>query len=212
MIKIKKFVFNPFEENTYLIEDKNGECAIIDAGCYEESEQMQVSGHLEEQALKLVRNFSTHLHIDHIFGNGFLADRYGVFPEYHEAAVPFLTTVKEIAGSFGLVMNGQPKPARYLTEGDVLTFGTTQLEVFYTPGHANGHVCFYSRAGGFVFTGDVLFRDTIGRTDLPTGNFNLLMESIREKLFTLPDETVVYPGHGPETTIGYEKLNNPFIR
>jgi glyoxylase-like metal-dependent hydrolase (beta-lactamase superfamily II) len=105
-----------------------------------------------------------------------------------------------------------PAPARYLNDNEKITFGTSVLEVLYTPGHADGSVCFYNKAQGFVITGDVIFRDTIGRTDLPTGNFDLLMKSIREKIFTLPDETMIYPGHGPETTVGYEKQNNPFIR
>jgi glyoxylase-like metal-dependent hydrolase (beta-lactamase superfamily II) len=185
---------------------------IIDAACYENSEKQEVEEFIMKNNLKLVRNLNTHCHIDHILGNGFIAETYGIYPEYHEASVSFLASAREIAGSFGYTMNGIPAPARYLKDNEKIKFGNSVLEVLYTPGHADGSVSFYNKKQGFVITGDVLFRDTIGRTDLPSGNFDLLMKSIREKLFTLPDDTMVYAGHGPETTIGYEKLNNPFIR
>ena len=212
MISVERFVFNAFAVNTFLLYDDSGECIIIDAGCYEEKEKKEVKDFLENNKLRLVRNVNTHCHIDHILGNGFIAETFGIFPEYHKASIPFFFTAKEIATSFGYKLNHIPEPKGYLDEGHSVTFGRSKLEVLYTPGHADGSVCFYSREQGFVITGDVLFRDTIGRTDLPTGDFNLLMSSIHEKLFTLPDETIVYPGHGPETTIGYEKINNPFIR
>jgi glyoxylase-like metal-dependent hydrolase (beta-lactamase superfamily II) len=185
---------------------------VIDAACYEEREKLEIKEYIRKNNLKLVRNLNTHCHIDHMLGNGFIAETFGIYPEYHEGSAPFLITAREIAGSFGYVMNGIPAPARYLTDNEKITFGTSILEVFYTPGHANGSVCFYNKEQGFVITGDVLFRDTIGRTDLPSGSFDLLMKSIRERLFTLPDDTVVYAGHGPDTTIGYEKQNNQFIR
>jgi glyoxylase-like metal-dependent hydrolase (beta-lactamase superfamily II) len=212
MIKIQKFVFNSFQVNSYILQEESGECVIIDAACYEVREKQEVQEFIERNNLKLVRNLNTHCHIDHILGNGFIAETFGIYPEYHEASVPFLTAASEIAGSFGYAMNENPAPARYLIENEKITFGNSVLEVLYTPGHADGSVCFYNKEQGFVITGDVLFRDTIGRTDLPSGNFDLLMQSIHEKLFTLPDDTVIYAGHGPETTIGYEKQNNPFIR
>jgi glyoxylase-like metal-dependent hydrolase (beta-lactamase superfamily II) len=212
MIKIKKFVFNSFQVNSYILYDESRECVIIDAACYEPHEKQEVKEFIEQNNLKLVRNLNTHLHIDHILGNCFIAETFGIYPEYHEASVPFLSTAREIAGSFGYTMNEIPAPARYLEENEKITFGTSELVVIYTPGHADGSVCFYNKEQGFVITGDVLFRDTIGRTDLPSGNFNLLMKSIREKVFTLSDDTVIYPGHGPETSVGYEKQNNPFIR
>lgn len=212
MIKIEKFVFNSFQVNSYILQSGSGECAIIDAACYEDNEKQEMKRFIEKNNLKLVRNLTTHCHVDHIFGNGFTAKTYGIYPEYHEASVPFLATAAEIAGSFGYSLVDNPPPARYLVDGDKIRIGDVVLEVFYTPGHADGSVCFYNKEQGFVFTGDVLFRDTIGRTDLPSGNFDLLMKSIREKLFTLPDDTVIYAGHGPESTIGYEKQNNPFVR
>jgi glyoxylase-like metal-dependent hydrolase (beta-lactamase superfamily II) len=212
MITKHQFVFNSFYVNTYLLHDETGECVIVDAACHDEREKQEIVSVIEKNKLKLVRNINTHCHIDHILGNAFIAEKYGIFPEYHKASEPFFYTAKELAASFGLRLDSLPTPAGFLEEGVPVTFGNSELEVLYTPGHADGHVCFYNKAQGFVITGDVLFKDTIGRTDLPSGNFPLLMESIWKKLFTLPDETVVYPGHGPETTIGYEKVNNPFIR
>jgi len=212
MISIQKFVFNSFMVNTYLLYDESGECIIVDPACYEEREKQELKNFLSINKLTLVRNVNTHCHIDHILGNGFIAETFSIFPEYHKSSVPFFYIAKEIAGSFGYNMNHIPEPKGFLDESETITFGKSELKVFYTPGHAEGSVCFYNKLQGFVITGDVMFRDTIGRTDLPSGDFNLLMKSIREKLFTLPDETVVYPGHGPETSIGYEKVNNPFIR
>jgi glyoxylase-like metal-dependent hydrolase (beta-lactamase superfamily II) len=212
MIKIQKFVFTSFQVNSYILQDESGECVIIDASCYEPGEKQEVKEFIEKNKLKLVRNLNTHCHVDHLFGNSFIAETFGIHPEYHEASVPFLISALEVAGSFGYSLKDLPAPARYLSDNEKIIFGTSVLEVFYTPGHADGSVCFYNKEQGIVFTGDLLFRDTIGRTDLPTGNFDLLVKSVREKIFTLPDETKVYPGHGPETTVGYEKQNNQFIR
>ena len=212
MIKIQKFVFNAFSVNSYILHDESGECVIVDAACYESREKQEILDYIRVNNLKLVRNLNTHCHIDHILGNGFIAETYGIYPEYHEASVPFFVSAPEIGLSFGYTVNDIPAPARFILDGEKILFGSSVLEVLYTPGHADGSVCFYNKEQGFVITGDVLFRGTIGRTDLPSGNFDLLMKSIREKLFTLPDTTMVYAGHGPETSIGYEKQNNPFIR
>jgi hydroxyacylglutathione hydrolase len=212
MVTVKKFVFNDFQVNTYLLFDSNRDCVIIDAACYSAEEKDQLTTFIKENKLKLVRNINTHCHIDHILGNGFIAEEYGIFPEYHEESVVFFLTAQEIGRSFGYDTRKFPDPEGFIQQGDTITYGENCLKVLYTPGHADGSVCFYDEKNGFVVTGDVLFRDTIGRTDLPTGNFDLLMKSIGEKLFVLPDETIVYAGHGPETTIGYEKRNNQFIR
>ncbi len=212
MISIQKFVFNTFMVNTYLLYDETGECIIIDAACYEEKEKQELSRFINENRLTLVRNINTHCHVDHVLGNDFIAAEFGIYPEYHQSGAPFFHTLKEIGDSLGFVIGRIPAVKRYILDGEIITFGKSGLKVLYTPGHAEGSVCFLSEEQNFVITGDVLFRDTIGRTDLPTGDFDLLMKSIHEKLFTLPDDLVVYPGHGPETTIGYEKRNNPFIR
>jgi glyoxylase-like metal-dependent hydrolase (beta-lactamase superfamily II) len=212
MIRIQKFVFNSFQVNTYILYDETAECIIVDAANSDDKENREINDFIEKNKLKPVRNLCTHCHIDHILGNGFFKESYGISPEYHQASEPFFFTVREIAGSFGYNLNHIPEPKGYLKEDDKIHFGTSELHILYTPGHAEGSVCFYSKDQEFVITGDVLFRDTIGRTDLPSGNFELLMKSIKNKLFALPDATIVYPGHGPETNIGYEKRNNPFIR
>ena len=212
MVTIKNFVFNAFQVNTYLLYDESLECIIIDAACYEENEKQQLRDYISGNKLKLIRNINTHCHIDHILGNLFIAEEFGIYPEYHEESVPFFLSARELASSFGYSIGKIPDPKSFIVSGDIIHYGKNSLEVMYTPGHAAGSVCLYDKNQGFVMTGDVLFKDTIGRTDLPTGNFNLLMKSIRENLLSLPDDTVVYAGHGPETTIGYEKLNNQFIR
>jgi glyoxylase-like metal-dependent hydrolase (beta-lactamase superfamily II) len=197
--------------NTYLLYDETKECVIIDPGCADESEQKQLSDFILNNKLTLTRNINTHCHVDHVLGHDFIASGYGIFPEYHKASIPFFMPLREIAASYGYTIDRIPKAKGYLNEGDIIKFGHSELKVLYTPGHADGSVCFYQQDQRFVITGDVLFRESIGRTDLPSGNFNILMKSIKEKLFTLPDDVVVYPGHGPETTIGFEKVNNPFI-
>lgn len=212
MISIEKFIFNSFQVNTYILKDDSGECVIVDASCYNPEEKQEVRDYILKNKLKLVRNLNTHCHVDHLFGNSFIAETFGIHPEYHEASVPFLSLATGIAASFGYELTNIPAPARYLKDNEKINFGNSELDVLYTPGHADGSVCFHNKEQGFLITGDVLFRDTIGRTDLPTGNLDLLMKSIREKIFSLPDETLVLPGHGPETTVGYEKKNNPFIR
>jgi glyoxylase-like metal-dependent hydrolase (beta-lactamase superfamily II) len=208
---MKTFVFNSFMVNGYLLFDETGEAVSVDISCSTGREERELSGFIDTNGLTLVMNINTHCHIDHILGNDFIEAHYKIRPVYHRAGIPFFITAREIADSFGFRLDRIPEPAKYLEDGELLRWGKTELQVLYTPGHAEGSICLYNQHQGFVITGDVLFRDSIGRTDLPGGNFDQLMKSIREKLFTLPDDTVVYPGHGPDTTIGYEKRNNPFI-
>ena len=212
MVKLIKFVFNTFMVNTYLLYDESGECILIDAACYDTEEQEELKECIKVNNLTLVRNLNTHCHIDHILGNDFIARTYGIYPEYHKNSMPFFPTLEEIGASFGYTINQIPAPKRFLADDEIVNWGNSALKVFFTPGHADGSVCFYNEDQGFVITGDVLFKDTIGRTDLPSGDFDELMRSIKTKLFTLPENTIVYPGHGSETSIGYEMENNPFIR
>jgi len=212
MIQIERFTFNTFAVNTYVLYDETGEAVIVDAACYEPFENQGLSDFIQDAGLKIVRNINTHCHIDHILGNQYVFGKYGIRPEYHREGHPFFVQAKDIALNFGFTLDEIPEPAAYIADGDEIRFGKSSLKVLYTPGHADGSVCFYSSADGFVITGDVLFRDTVGRTDLPSGDFDKLMNSIKTRLFTLPEDTVVYPGHGPETTIGYEMVNNPFIK
>jgi glyoxylase-like metal-dependent hydrolase (beta-lactamase superfamily II) len=212
MIHIQQFTFNAFMVNTYLLWDESLEAILIDPACHDEEEQEQLAEVIKKQNLTLVRNLNTHCHIDHVLGNDFISTKYGINPEYHPGSVIFFHTMKEIGSSFGYSVKNIPKPRRFLEDGETILWGSSSLQVLYTPGHADGSVCFYNAPDGFVITGDVLFKDTIGRTDLPTGDFDLLMKSIKSRLFSLPEDTIVYPGHGPETTVGYEMRNNPFIR
>jgi len=212
MITLQKFVFNAFFVNSYLLYDESRDCILIDASCHEEFEKEELASFIISNKLKLTRNICTHCHVDHVLGNEFIASRFGIFPEYHQSGEPFFLTIREIADSLGFRIGRVPRAKGYLADGDRVGLGNEDLKVLYTPGHAEGSICLYQEEQKFVITGDVLFRDTIGRTDLPTGDLDQLVISIREKLFTLPDDVIVYPGHGPETTIGYEKRNNPFLR
>jgi glyoxylase-like metal-dependent hydrolase (beta-lactamase superfamily II) len=211
MIKIERFIFNLFEVNTYVLYDETKESVIIDPGCYESAEQNRLKKFIEEKGLKPVRLLNTHTHIDHILGNQFIVNQYNIKPEIHEKGLIFLNKLPDTAVGFGMIVNEVPQPGNFINDGDIIKFGNSRLKVLYTPGHANGSVCFYNEEQKFVIVGDVLFNQSIGRTDLPTGDFDLLNKSIEEELFTLPDDVIVYPGHGPETTIGFEKINNPYV-
>lgn len=212
MITIEKFVFNAFQENTFLLFDETKECIIIDPGCYEEHEKKHLQDYISSNGLKPVKQIYTHCHVDHILGNNFIIETYGLKPEIHEAGLQFLLRGHEQGRVYGFQMEENATTDLFIEEGDIIKFGNSELKVVYTPGHADGSVCFINYPQKFVITGDVLFRDSIGRTDFPTGDFDILMKSIHEKLFTLEDDFTVYCGHGPETSIGYEKVNNPFIR
>lgn len=211
MLKIKKFVFNPFQVNTYVLYDESKECVIIDPGCSDGMELLQLKDFIEEKDLKPVRVLLTHTHIDHVLGCNAVQEFTGLGPELHEAGMVFLDHSTTTAETYGLSLDKNPEPAGFIKEGEEIRFGESSLKVLYTPGHADGSVCFYSKDDAFVLAGDVLFNLSIGRTDFPTGSYDILRKSIFENLFTLPDETMVYSGHGPETSIGFEKANNPFL-
>jgi len=212
MITIEKFVFNAFQENTFLLFDETKECILIDPGCYEEHEKEHLKDFISENGLKPVKQIYTHCHIDHILGNNFIIETYGLKPVIHEAGLQFLLRGHEQGRVYGFQVEENATTDLFIEEGDIIKFGNSELKVVYTPGHADGSVCFINDDQKIVITGDVLFRDSIGRTDFPTGDFDVLMQSIHQKLFTLNDDFTVYCGHGPETSIGYEKVNNPFIR
>ena len=211
MTTIKSFTFNPFQENTYLLFDATNQCAIIDPGCSNETERRELSEFIEEHKLKPVKLLNTHAHIDHILGNKFVADKYQLNLEMNENDLQTLASGTVSAAIFAIEYDVSPQPKVFLNEGDKVKFGETELEIVFTPGHSKGSICFYNKAEKFIIGGDVLFRQSIGRTDLPGGNHEQLLESIRTKLFTLPDDFTVYPGHGDSTTIGFEKMNNPFL-
>ena len=211
MAAIASFIFNDFQENTYIVYDDTRECVIIDPGCYRRDEMLELTDFLVQHDLKPVRLLQTHCHIDHILGTGYVSEKYKLQPEMHEKELPVLRSGSVMADMYGYILPKIDIPASFLRVGDILKFGNTQLEILFTPGHSPGSISFYSKEDKFVVAGDVLFRQSIGRTDLPGGNFETLIKSIREKLFTLGDDVVVYSGHGPSSTIGFEKENNPFL-
>lgn len=211
MINVHYFTFNGFQENTYVLFDDTKDCVIIDPGCYSSSEQQQLSEFIKENGLKPVKLLNTHCHIDHILGNNFIAKTYNIGLEMHAADLPTLHATPEYGHLYGFNVDKSPEPSTLLADRDIVKFGNSELEVLFTPGHAPGHIVFVSHQDQFVINGDVLFQGSIGRTDLPGGNFDTLIHSIKTKLFTLPDHYRVYTGHGDSTTIGYEKMNNPFL-
>lgn len=210
-MKVTCITFNQFQENTYLLHDDTKECVVIDPGCYEKHEREQLKKYIQDNNLKVVRLLNTHCHIDHVLGNKFVANTYNVDLEIHPDDEQTLRSVPVYAPAYGFPMYEEQLPAKFLKEGDTVKFGNTELEVIFAPGHAPGHVVFYNRSEKILIGGDVLFNESIGRTDLPGGDFNTLIQSIKTKLFTLPDDVTVYCGHGPETTIGHEKKYNPFL-
>ena len=213
MKKNKKFTFNPFQENTYILFDETKACVIIDPGCYEQSEKNQLLQFIEENDLNPVKLVNTHCHIDHVLGNNFVAKTFNLELGIHKADIPTLAAISTYSQAYGFNdYELSPDAAYFIDEGDVIKFGNSELDVFFCPGHAPGHVVFYNKAQGFVINGDVLFQGSFGRVDLPGGDINILKDSIVNKMFNLPNETVVYTGHGGETTIGYEKTTNPILR
>lgn len=212
MLTVKGFVFSPVQENTYVLYNEAGECCIIDPGCYFSNERNELKDFISTSRLQPKYLLNTHCHLDHVFGNKFVHDTYGLIPHIHSNEKRVLDYAAIAGQQWNLPFENYTGELSYITENERIWLGGDELKVLYTPGHSPGHVCFYCREQGFVMGGDVLFRESIGRTDLPGGDFETLMESIRRELFTLPPETKVYPGHGPATTIEHEIENNPFLR
>jgi glyoxylase-like metal-dependent hydrolase (beta-lactamase superfamily II) len=210
MIQIQSFTFNAFQENTYLLYDETQQCVVIDPGCYDCSEQEELAGFIREKDLKVVQLLNTHCHIDHVLGNAFVKRKYDVPLLIHEIEVATLRAVVNYAPVWGFSNYEDTMSDGFLREGQTLRFGDSALEILFVPGHAPGHVAFVNPSQRFCIGGDVLFRRSIGRTDLPGGDFQTLIRSIHGQLFPLGDDFVVYPGHGENTTIGEEKRLNPF--
>lgn len=204
--------FNPFQENTYFVFNDQKDCVIIDPGCYSSEEQTYLKELVEKNDLKILAILNTHAHLDHVFGNAFIK-RWLDIPLYlHEKDLPTLAMVSNAVHLYGLPgYDESPLPDFYLEEGQELNFNGITFKVLFTPGHAPGHVVFYNEENNFVINGDVLFQGSYGRTDLPGGDHKVLQKSITEVMFSLPDNTVVYTGHGPATTIGNERTSNPIL-
>lgn len=211
-MRVDKLVFSPIEVNTYIISDNDGNAAIVDCGCYSRDEFERLKSFLDENNLKPVMLLNTHLHLDHIFGNHFVLEEYGLKTRADEKEKPNLMSAPLHAEMFGLSMPEPPEPGEYITGGQTVMAGDIKLRCISVPGHTAGSIAYYSEEAGFVLSGDALFAEGIGRTDLPGGDYDMLISSIKEDLLGLPDDTRVCPGHGPETSVGYEKMNNPFLK
>ena len=212
MLSVRAFIFNPVQENTYVLYNEKKECCIIDPGCYFPEEREELRTSIEKAGLSPVLLLNTHCHLDHVFGNKFVYDTWKLPLHLHEKEKPLLDFAPQSGMMWQLPFDNYEGPLIYLEEGSTIKLGADELEVRFTPGHSPGSVSFYHEAAGFVIGGDVLFNGSIGRTDLPGGDFKILINSIQTQLFTLPDETKVYSGHGPVTTVGFEKMNNPFVK
>ena len=211
-MKIKSFTFNPFQENTYVVYDETKEGIIIDPGCYTEKERTELRRFITSERLKPVKMINTHCHIDHVLGNKFVSELWDLELYMHIEDLPLLENAGNIGKMYGLEdYEGSPSPKHFLAQDDTLTFGESSFKILFTPGHAPGHICLYSKENNLLIAGDVIFQRSIGRTDLPGGDHSTLINSIITQLLPLPEETTVYCGHGPSTTIGKEKIGNPFL-
>lgn len=209
---VEQLTFNPFAENTYLVIDQaTRQCAIIDPGCMDEVEEEELTKTIEALQVQPTICLNTHCHIDHVLGNWFVFSKFGLKPYLHPNEQQVLDAAEQVGSMYGIPYRKSPEPAGYLEPGNEITIGETRLQMLFTPGHSPGSISFHCVDSAFVIGGDVLFRESIGRTDLPGGHHDTLIQSIRSQLFVLDDHVVVYSGHGPETTIGHEKLNNPFL-
>ena len=211
MLSYKIFTFNPVAENTYVLFNEAKEAIIIDPGCYFEEERKQLQEFLEKNSLKPVQLVNTHCHLDHVFGNKWIHDTYKLELFIHPNEERVLQFAPQSGEMWGMPVDNYTGRLHFLQQNQVISLGQNEIKILLAPGHSPGSICLYCEKEGFVIGGDVLFRDSIGRTDLPGGNHNQLLQSIREQLFILPDDVIVLPGHGEPTTIGYEKKNNPFL-
>jgi hydroxyacylglutathione hydrolase len=211
MLSVAKFTFNPFQENTYVLHN-GSQAIIVDPGCWNASEEHELEQYLAENALTPVQLVLTHAHIDHVMGCAWAHRRYGLAPALHPADRVLYDGAPNVASMYGLPYEPGPEPGTELVPGTDLVLGEDHLRILFVPGHAPGHIALHSEAQHFVIAGDVLFMNSIGRTDLPGGDLDTLLASICNVLFPLGDEVKVYCGHGPETTIGQEKRSNPFLR
>jgi hydroxyacylglutathione hydrolase len=211
MLTVKSFIFSPVQENTYVLSDEKDACCIIDPGCYFGNERVALQEYIEGEGLTPKYLLNTHCHLDHVFGNKFVHDTWELSLHLHEKEKEVLEYAPVSGLEWGLPFENYRGPLLYLKEGGVLSWGGNELKILFLPGHSPGSVGFYCEAQGFLIGGDVLFRESVGRTDLPGGDHATLLRSIRDQLWSLPEDTVVWPGHGEPTTIGWEKKHNPFL-
>ncbi len=212
MIKVKVFTFSPIQENTYVLYNEHKKAIVIDPGCYFPAEQEQLYQFIESTGLEVVQLLNTHCHLDHVFGNKWVYETFKTPLCIHPDEEPMLKMAPLSGEKWGLPFENYNGPIQYLQPGDTILLGNDALKVILAPGHSTASICFYCEFESFLIGGDVLFRESIGRTDLPGGNHEQLLTSIREQLFTLPNDVKVYPGHGLTTTIGHEKRHNPYMQ
>lgn len=212
MLTVQVFTYNPFSENTYLIANENKDAIIVDPGCYSREEKEHLIGEIRRQGLTPRLIFLTHTHIDHVFGLLAMKQFFKTPIVAHSLAQQGLHTTPMVANLYGFQADAMPEIDQFINEGEKIWLGDESLDVLFCPGHAPDHLVLYSEKSSWLVVGDVLFNGSIGRTDLPGGNYETLMDSIHLKLMPLPGETVVYPGHGPKTTINEEITNNPFLK
>ncbi|NDA61049.1 MAG: MBL fold metallo-hydrolase [Chitinophagia bacterium] len=211
MLTLQVFTFSPIRENTYILFNEQRKAIIIDPGCYFSAEEEMLKNYIQSEGLKPEKLLNTHCHLDHVFGNRWVHETYGLELHIHAGEQTVLERAPISGNNWGLPFTNYSGPLHFLKEQDVVYLGNDQLQVIEAPGHSPASICFYCAQQEFLIAGDVLFRESIGRTDIPGANQEQLLTSIREKLWPLPDTTTVYPGHGGSTTIGHEKAHNPFL-
>lgn len=211
MLSVQLFTFNPFQENTYIVYNDKHMAIIFDPGCYGAPEEAILLNYINDHKLNVVQIINTHCHLDHVFGNKKMTDTFDLPLFIHPNETQMLAYAPQSGTTYGVPFDNYTGKLYLLNHGDTVKLGDDEMEVLLTPGHSPGSICLYSKLDCFVIAGDVLFRESIGRTDLPGGNHQALLSSVLNELFTLPEAVTVYPGHGPSTTIGYEKKHNPFF-
>ena len=212
-MKIKSFTFNPFQENTYIIYNSKKECLIIDPGCYTNEEEKKLYDFIKNNKLNPIKIINTHCHIDHILGNQFVHKTWKIDLHIHINEIEQLNNSENIAKIYGLdEYKPSPKPTHFIRENQKIQLGSYNFKILFTPGHSPGHICLYNEVDNFIISGDVIFKNSIGRTDLPGGDYNTLMNSITEKILTINESLKIYPGHGPSTILKDEKETNPFLK
>ena len=211
MIQIESIEFNAFQVNTYLVWDEEGKCLVVDPAFYTDEEKSSFDNLISEKELNVAGQINTHCHVDHVLGVQYIKEHYGCPVRAHSADSGLLTNAPVMGDVFGLTVEPISGIDQTIDDNEIVLIGNLSLQSIYVPGHSPGSLAYYSNEGGFVITGDALFQGSIGRTDLPGGDYDQLIKSIKSRLLILPPETVVYPGHGSPSTIGHELTDNPFL-
>ncbi|UCH14936.1 MAG: MBL fold metallo-hydrolase [Bacteroidales bacterium] len=211
MISLEKFVFNDFQVNTFILSDETKECLIVDPGCFSRDEKKELLDYINNNRLKPVKIVNTHCHVDHILGNAFVFNSFNIPSAAHKDEQYLLDGVVEHGQVFGFTVEPPPGIDEFLEDNGLVKFGKSQLNVLHVPGHSKGSIALYSPDQKFIIAGDVLFYGSIGRTDLPGGDYDVLINSIKTKILTLPEDVIVFAGHGPSTTVKAETDTNPFL-